>query len=226
MDNTQETIVRSFDNYIKYGKAICILFAFIFLSIGVYSCSKDKEDCDTCRGQFIHVVDGDYIYLSTDCNRKSPDGYVFVKCLDEYWNMHPTRIFKTEDELEIAWKGYKDNLKEQAKEWQKVQYVGKEGDKKEDAQKIPMTMEGFERYCYENHGCVNQYFDNKDGLYSEFVTICSRIRKEIRENQIIGGMLGFFNPSITQRLNGLSDRKEIDHKVEMNIPNIPDIGKR
>lgn len=140
--------------------------------------------------------------------------------------MHPTRIFKSEDELETAWKGYKSNLAIQSNEWLKIQYVGKEGDRKEDGQKIPMTMEGFERYCYDNHGCVNQYFDNKQGYYDDFVIVCSRIRKEIRENQIIGGLLGFYNPSITQRLNGLSDKKEIDHKVEMNIPNIPDIANR
>jgi hypothetical protein len=140
--------------------------------------------------------------------------------------MHPSRIFKTPDELEIVWTSYKESLKQEANEWLKVQYVGKEGQRMEDAFKLPYTMDGFEVYCYKNHGCVNQYFDNKDGYYDDFVTICSHIRKEIRSNQITGGLLGVFNPSITQRLNGLTDKKEIDLKGELNIPSIPDIGNR
>jgi len=127
-------------------------------------------------------------------------------------NIHPTRIFQTPDELKKAWEEYKLDLKEQSNDWVKVQYVGKEGDRKTDAQKLPYTMEGFERFCYDNYGCVNQYFDNKKDYYNDFVTICSRIKREIRENQITGGLLGFYNPSITQRLNGLTDKKETTHK--------------
>ena len=123
--------------------------------------------------------------------------------------MHPTRIFKAPEELEKAFEEYKVFLESEAKKWLKVQYVGKEGDRKADGQKVPLTMEGFERYCYNNYGCVNQYFDNKDSLYVDFVTICSRIRREIREDQIIGGLLGFYNPSITQRLNNLKESTDV-----------------
>lgn len=139
---------------------------------------------------------------------------------------HPTRIFETPEDLKKVWIEYKENLIEQSKEWVKVQYVGKEGDKKQDYLKIPFTMEGFSVFCYERYGCVKQYFKNQDSLYIDFIPICSHIREEIRANQITGGLLGVFNPSITQRLNGLSDRKEIDLKSQLNIPNIPDIGNR
>lgn len=141
-------------------------------------------------------------------------------------NVHPTRIFKNPEELEEAFSEYKQDLIEQSSDWKKVQYVGREGDKKEDPQKVPMTLEGFERFCYNNYGCVGQYFDNKDDFYNDFVAICSRIKKEIREDQIIGGLLGFYNPSITQRLNALTDKKETTHKGGINIPNLPDIGNR
>ena len=124
--------------------------------------------------------------------------------------MHPKRIFKTPDELLDAWMKFKENLKEQSKEWVKVQYVGKDGQRVEEPQKLPLTMEGFNRYCYTHYGEVKQYFDNKDGYYDDFVVICSRIREEIRDNQIIGGMLGFFNPSITARLNSLVDKQEVE----------------
>ena len=113
---------------------------------------------------------------------------------------HPTRIFKTPDEMEAAWEDYKKDLEDQSQEWLRVQYVGKEGEKREDPQKVPYTLEGFKRYCRKHHGEVEQYFGNQGGYYEDFIGICSRIREEIRENQIIGGMLGFYNPSITQWL--------------------------
>lgn len=141
-------------------------------------------------------------------------------------NIHPTRIFRTPDELLSAFEEYKEDLKEQSNEWLKIQYVGKEGDKKSDPQKVPYTQEGFERFCYKKYGCVNQYFDNKDNCYNDFVIICSYIKKEIRENQIIGGMLGFYNPSITQRLNNLKEQTETELKGQLNMPPVPDIGKR
>lgn len=141
-------------------------------------------------------------------------------------NIHPTRIFKKPDELEKAFKHYKENTKEQSSEWLKVQYVGKDGDRREDPQKVPLTLEGFKRFCRENYGEVQHYFDNSGEYYNDFSAICSHIREEIRENQLVGGLLGFYNPSITQRLNNLSDKKEIDMKAELNVPNLPDIGTR
>jgi len=122
--------------------------------------------------------------------------------------MHPTRIFKTPDELEHAWKLYKEDLLVQATDWLKIQYVGKDGQRMTDAMKLPYTMDGFEVFCYNNYGNVGQYFDNKDGYYSDFVAICSHIKKEIRSNQITGGLLGMYNPSITQRLNSLVEKTE------------------
>jgi len=123
-------------------------------------------------------------------------------------NIHPTRIFRSPDELEIAWHAYKDFLLEEANKWLKIQYVGKEGQRMEDSLKLPYTFDGFCVFCYKNYGTVHQYFENKDGLYSDFVGICSHIKQEIRENQITGGLLGVYNPSITQRLNNLVEKVE------------------
>ena len=134
-------------------------------------------------------------------------------------NIHPTRIFKTPEDLEQAYNEYKDDLKEQANEWLKVQYISS-GERTAEPQKVPMTMEGFERFCYNNYGSVHHYFDNKQGYYSDFGTICSRIRKEIRENQIIGGLLGFYNPSITQRLNSLVERSSVEVTEQPLFPDV------
>lgn len=140
--------------------------------------------------------------------------------------MHPTRIFKHPDELWNAWLNYKAKRKEQAKDWPKVQYVGKDGYRVEDYPVLPLTMDGFSIYCYDNHGVVRHYFDNTDNYYEDFCQVCSRIREEIRDQQITGGMLGQFNTSITQRLNNLKEQTETEIKGTLNIPNLPDIGDR
>lgn len=132
--------------------------------------------------------------------------------------MHPTRIFKTPDELEKAFEEYKESLKEEAKQWLKVQYVGKDGERVTDKLKLPYTQDGFEVWCKKNYGYVHQYFDNKENLYNDFVAICSYIKKEIRDNQITGGLLNVFNPSITQRLNGLTDKSEMTVKEQPLFP--------
>lgn len=131
--------------------------------------------------------------------------------------MHPTRIFKHPDELLQAWEGYLTWLESEARKWPKVQYVGKDGAQVVDYPKMPYTFEGFKRYCYLKHGCVEQYFTNQDGLYSEFMGICSRIKDWIREDQITGGLLGNYNASITQRLNGLTDKTESRLSIEQPI---------
>jgi hypothetical protein len=136
-------------------------------------------------------------------------------------NIHPTRTFKTPEDLVKVWEGYKADLEIKEHEWKKVQYVGKDGDRVVDPVKLPYTFEGLKRYCWDNGiGCIEQYFINRDELYADFVSVCSRIKNEIREHQIIGGMNGFFNPSITQRLNGLADRQDVNHSGEPRIFNL------
>lgn len=135
--------------------------------------------------------------------------------------MHPSRTFKSVDALSDAWKGYKDHLKAESDKWLKIQYVGRNGERVTDAMKVPLTLEGFKRYCRENHGEVQHYFDNTDGYYDDFCAICRAIREEIREDQITGGLLGFYNPSITQRLNNLTDKQDVT--VNTPPPLFPDV---
>ena len=133
-------------------------------------------------------------------------------------HMHPTRIFKDPGELEKAFQEYKEFVHTiECEKWKKFQYVGKEGHRVEDKLKVPLTIEGFENFCYNKYGCVNQYMDNKGKYFNEFVTICSRIKSEIRQDQITGGLLGFYNPSITQRLNSLVDNVKNTNEVTVSI---------
>lgn len=74
---------------------------------------------------------------------------------------------------------------------------------------VPLTMDGFEVFCYKNYSDVHHYFDNTDGRYAEYRTICTHVKKQIRNDQITGGMVGQYNPSITQRLNALKEHTDV-----------------
>jgi len=75
--------------------------------------------------------------------------------------------------------------------------------------RVPLTIEGFEVWAFKDYSDVHHYFDNTDGRYSDYRTVCSHIKKEIRRDQIEGGMVGQYNPSITQRLNALKEQTDV-----------------
>jgi hypothetical protein len=131
--------------------------------------------------------------------------------------MPTEKLIKTPEALRELWEKYKTHIK--ANPILVHDFVGKDAHSVHREKQRPFTMAGFEVYCYDAIGCVNQYFDNADGRYEAYITICSHIRKEIRNNQIDGGMAGIFNPSITQRLNGLTDKQEIktDQPSEIKV---------
>jgi hypothetical protein len=99
-------------------------------------------------------------------------------------------------------------------------FVGKDGDEVYRRKERPLTVDGFECWCYDNDiiSDLSNYFANSDNKYSDYSTICSRIRKAVRNDQIEGGMSGIYNPSITQRLNGLTDKSEMTVKEQPLFP--------
>lgn len=88
-------------------------------------------------------------------------------------------------------------------------FVGKDGDEVNRTKERPLTMEGFEVWLNRNKIITDpsDYFEGKEG-YEAYLPICRAIKREIRADQIEGGMAGIYNPSITQRLNGLVDKTE------------------
>jgi hypothetical protein len=92
----------------------------------------------------------------------------------------------------------------------RTQFVGRDGVMVKEPLERPLTIEGFELYLFEKGviGDLSHYFANTNRAYTDYLTICSRIKKSIRKDQIEGGMVGQYNPSITQRLNGLTEKIE------------------
>jgi hypothetical protein len=99
-------------------------------------------------------------------------------------------------------------------------YVGRDGNKVAKPVEVPLTMEGFRCWGYDNDVTVKNYFDNVGGAYDDYYTIVTRIREKIRRDQIEGGMAGQFNQSLTARLNGLTDKQQIDIAGQVKILNI------
>jgi hypothetical protein len=136
------------------------------------------------------------------------------------------KLIESPDFLWDLFKKYKEYIKNKpiiVKDW-----VGKDASSVYREKEKPLTIEGFENWLEDNEIIthLSDYFANTDKRYSDFTTICSRIKRNIRQDQIEGGMAGIYNPSITQRLNGLVDKKETELKGSINIPKLPDIGNR
>lgn len=125
---------------------------------------------------------------------------------------HPRNV-KTPEKMWELFCEYAEQVK--ANPRKKMVFVGKDGSKDFEELERPLTLEGFENWCYDRVGCVGQYFDNKDGLYEEYVAIITRIRKEIRNDQIEGGMVGQYQHTITARLNGLAEKTDNTHNIEV-----------
>ena len=61
-----------------------------------------------------------------------------------------------------------------------------------------------------DHGSPN------DENYKDYFAISTRIKSEIQNNQVSGGMVGIFNPSLTARLNGIKEQTESNITVTEN----------
>lgn len=121
------------------------------------------------------------------------------------------KYIETPEKLFEIFKEYRHHVK--SKPRTNHVFVGKDGNDARQELERPLTMEGFRVYCFENYGCVKHYFDNTDQRYTEYSTICSYIKDIIRQDQIEGGMVGQYNASITQRLNGLAEKTQNENKT-------------
>jgi hypothetical protein len=101
-------------------------------------------------------------------------------------------------------------------------YVGKDAEMVYRTKERPLTIDGFEVWLFKKGiiSDLSNYFANSDNRYSDYSTICSHIKKEVRSDQIEGGMAGIYNPSITQRLNNLVERQE--NTIVTEQPLFPD----
>ena len=127
------------------------------------------------------------------------------------------KSFETPQDLWDAFVKYAEEVK--ANPRLKTVFVGKDGEQKLEPLQRPLTMEGFQLFLWDKGIAkgADQYFTNQGGRYDDYVEVCSRIKKSIRKDQIEGGMVGQYNPSITQRLNGLVEKQETSITIEQPL---------
>ena len=131
--------------------------------------------------------------------------------------MGRTKLIETPERLLELFQEYKADTKDNPKT--KNDFAGKDADEVFKRLERPLTMEGFEVYVF-NAGFnseLSHYFSNKDDRYSDYVAICSHVKREIRADQIEGGMVGIYTPSITQRLNNLVEKIQEDGTKKFSI---------
>lgn len=127
------------------------------------------------------------------------------------------KYIETPDKMWQLFIAYKQSIKNNP--IRKQIFVGKDGHCEYEERERPLTMEGFENYVADAEiiGDLGDYFSNKNEQYTLFSTICLRIRRTIKQCQIEGGMAGIYNPSITQRLNGLTEKIQQDGTNDITI---------
>lgn len=129
--------------------------------------------------------------------------------------MGKNKYIETPDRMWQLFTQYKEEVNNNPllrKDW-----VGKDADVVNREFTRALTMEGFECFVMDNtdisYPDLTEYFEGKNESYSNYFPICSRIKREIRKDQLEKGLAGLINPSITQRLNGLAEKTDNTHSI-------------
>lgn len=142
--------------------------------------------------------------------------------------MGKNKYIETPEKLWELYVGYKKETK--SNPILKHVFVGKDGQSTYEQREKPLTMVGFENYVCEHtdisYPNLQAYFSNKEDAYSDYLSISSRIKADIKRDQIEGGMAMVYSQSITARLNNLTERTSTEISGGFNIPEVKDIGNR
>lgn len=92
-------------------------------------------------------------------------------------------------------------------------WVGKDADAVHREKEKPLTMVGFECFVCDktkiSYPDLTVYFEGKDQSYKDYFPIASRIKAEIQNDMLTGGMTMIYSQSLTARLANLPDRQDI-----------------
>ena len=91
-------------------------------------------------------------------------------------------------------------------------WVGKDSEQVYREKEKPLTMVGFECYVCDNTNIsypdLTVYFEGKEESYKNYFPISSRIKSEIKNDQVTGGMTMIYSQNLTARLNNLVEKTE------------------
>lgn len=130
---------------------------------------------------------------------------------------------------EKLWELFQEYVKYEAEHpMHRTDYVGKEGNRVTTKLETPITFEGFECYLADQ-GIIEDlghYSQNLDGRYTDYVPIITRIRKNCFVHNYKGAAVKLFDANLIAKKLGLIAKIETEHKGTLNLPQVPDIGKR
>lgn len=95
-------------------------------------------------------------------------------------------------------------------------FVGKDAEEVHKQRERPITWKGFEAWLYREGVLTHlgHYEQNTNGAYAEFLPIIRAIKAQISSDIIDGALAGVYNQNIAARIEGLSDKKEVDKVVK------------
>lgn len=108
-------------------------------------------------------------------------------------------------------------------------FVGKDGREVDRKKEKPLTMVGFENYCFFKGyiADLKDYFSNKDGRYDEYKPECRIILNLILQDHTEGAMAGMYHHGVTARLNGWSEKTDnLNTNINRNFEITMDLGDK
>jgi hypothetical protein len=78
----------------------------------------------------------------------------------------------------------------------------------------PLTIDGFKTYANKQGTDINRYWYNVDGTLNEYVSVVTRIKEEIRNDQVEGALVGQYQQNIVARLNNLTEKTDVTSNGE------------
>jgi len=126
--------------------------------------------------------------------------------------MGKRKYIETPERLLEMWDEYKLSLGNDT-----IEQASSKGDVVKIKVRKPLLRSGFESFVFRKYGfLVKQYLDNQDNLYDEYMGVITCIRQEWETDQISGTLTGQYKaPNLTARLNGLTDKKELNADVKV-----------
>ena len=73
----------------------------------------------------------------------------------------------------------------------------------------PLTIDGFKTYANKQGSDINRYWYIVDGTLNDYVSIVTRIKEEIRNDQVEGALVGQYQQNIVARLNNLTEKTDV-----------------
>lgn len=132
------------------------------------------------------------------------------------------KLIETPEIMWALFNGYKKEVEDNP--FKQKDWVGKDATEVKREYIRCLIMEGFECYVMDHteitYPELSAYFSDKNDAYGDFYSICSRIRREIRKDQLDKGFSNLINPSITQRMNNLKETTVLEAAEQPLFPKV------